>query len=367
MILAASEYPHIIPNFNELYMPSSHSITVVYSSVASAAILLAVSTAIVFYKSSTNYTVIHACITAVFLPVSILVYLSTDSSRYKVAEYTYDYNQMISDYRLPLVNDPIHPIDQEQDFDASLVSTMASLTNTSQSRAQTTLGSTRAFSGHRPHKLNSFINLIDIIQDRFSCCGVNSFKDWIDGWKNYIPPSCCKEENRVKATGTSITSTWIDIFKVEPDHTFLYCDDTHAFDIGCLAALKADEKSRYSWLGNLMVFLILATIANTILSMLLFGLNKTDEIGYYDDNTELAVVGVSTKPRPSQPTITGITHRTSVVQTLGDAPVIVSKPSKESIASLSQAVRFNLSNSPRASISGPSKFSAAARRGSSFI
>lgn len=363
--MAASEYPHIIPNFNELYMPTSHSITVVYSSVASVAILMAASTAVVFYKSTTNYTVIHACITAIFLPVSILVYFSTDSSRYKISDYIDDYNQMISDYRLPLVNDPIHPLDQVQDTDMLATTTSTPVMTTQRFGARTELGLTQALPSHKPHKLNSFINLIDVIQARFSCCGVDATQDWIDGWKNYIPPSCCREENRLKATGTNITRNWINIFKVESDHSFLYCDETHAFDIGCLAALKTDERSKYSWLGSLMVFLILSTIANTILSMLLFGLNKTDEIDYYGGQTELAVVGVSSKPRPSQPTITGITHRPSVVHTLGEPMMI--KPSRESIANLSQAVRFNLSNSPRVSISGPSKFSAAARRGSSFI
>jgi len=100
------------------------------------------------------------------------------------------------------------------------------------------------------------------------------------------------------------------------------------------------------------------TISNTVVSLLLFGLSKTENMPYDTESRELAMVGVSAKPRPSQPEITGIKPRPSVV-TVG--------ANKEQIASISHAVRFNLSNLPRGSISGPSKFSPAARRGSAFV
>lgn len=202
-------------------------------------------------------------------------------------------------------------------------------------------------------KLTSFINLIDTLQTKFLCCGVESVHDWTNQWENFIPPSCCKE-HLVK---TNIQ--WSNLFKVDQTHEFQFCNDTASYQLGCLAALKEDEHSKSAWLADLIVFLMVITIANTIVSLLLIGLIKTEDMPYESNEHELAMVGVSTKPRPSQPEITGIRHRPSVVHTLG--------ANKEQIAAISQAVRFNISNSPRASISGPSKFSAGARRGSAFL
>lgn len=340
----------MVNGFIDLYMPDSHSITVIYSIIASAAILLSISTGVICYRSNTNYTVVHTCISGVFLPILILVYFTTGGFRYKVSDYHDDIHQMVTDYRLPLVNDPIHrdPVS----------------TTSAESQTQTNINANdNAFLPQKPHKLNSFINLIDVLQKGFSCCGVNSTQDWTDAFHGYIPPSCCAEKNHFSSTARE---KWTDIFKVESNHKFLYCEEAHTFGVGCLAALKSDEKNKYGWLGNVMIFLILCTIANTILSMLLFGLNKTEEIDSANLH-ELSVVKVSTIPRPSQPTITAISPRKSIVQSTWRNSDPSLKPSKETIANLSQAVRFNISNSPRASIAGPSKFSAAARRGSSCI
>lgn len=203
-------------------------------------------------------------------------------------------------------------------------------------------------------KLSSFINLIDTIQIKFSCCGVESSHDWVDSWEGYIPPSCCPKPL------TKTETKWMNLFKVEENYQFQYCDETTARHLGCLAALKEDEQSKFAWLSNLIVFTMVLTITNTIVSLLLFGLSKTENMPYDSNENELAMVGMSTKPRPSQPEITGIRHRPSVVHTLG--------ANKEQISAISHAVRFNLSNSsPRASISGASKFSAGARRGSAFV
>lgn len=360
-IIEAGEYPYIVNGFNDLYMPDSHPITVIYSVVAVAAILLSLSTGVVCYRSSTNYTVVHACITGVFLPILILVYFTTRSFRYKVDKYDDDIHQMVTDYRLPLVNDPIHPGERKQQSQEIHKDLASTTTPESQPQTQTDLGANNhAFVLHKPHKLNSFINLIDVIQSKFSCCGVNSTQDWTEVFSNYIPPSCCVKKNHIS---TVARENWTDIFKVESDHQFLFCEETHTYGTGCLMALKADERNKYEWLGNLMIFLILSTIANTIFSMLLFGLHKTEEIDTSNLH-ELAVVKVSTIPRPSQPTITGISPRKSIVHTTWKESDSSRKPSKETIANLSQAVRFNISNSPRASIAGPSKFSPAARRGS---
>lgn len=203
-------------------------------------------------------------------------------------------------------------------------------------------------------KLSSFINLIDTIQTKFQCCGVDSAQDWINTWEGYIPTSCCEHFE------TTHNARWVNLFKVGENHQFDHCNETSSYHLGCLTALKEDEQGKFSWLSNLMVFIMILTITNTIASLLLFGLSKTENMPRDIHENELAMVGVSTKPRPSQPEITAMRHRSSVVHTLG--------PDREQIAALSHAVRFNLSNSsPRGSISGPSKFSAGARRGSAFV
>lgn len=200
-------------------------------------------------------------------------------------------------------------------------------------------------------KLSSFINVIDSLQTKFSCCGVDSVQDWTRQWDGYIPASCCKE--RI----VSKSAQWANIFHVQGDHEFKHCTEADSYPLGCLVALKEDEQGKHAWLADLVVFMIVTTIANTIVSLLLFGISKTEDSAYESNDRELAIVGASAKPRLSQPTITSIKHRPSVVHTLG--------PGIENVGSRAQAVRFNIS--PRASISGPSKFSAAARRGSSFI
>lgn len=203
--------------------------------------------------------------------------------------------------------------------------------------------------------LSSFINLIDSIQTTFSCCGVHSAKDWIHEWKDYIAPTCCKE--RI----TSTNSTWAAMFNVDEDFQFKYCTENSSFHLGCLTALNDDEHGKFAWLGDLIIIMVVITIANTIVSLLLFGLTKTEDNSFEDPQRELSILGASSKPRPSQPTITSIKHRPSVVHTLGNSGL------SENISARAQAVRFNISTSPRTSISGPSKFSAAARRGSSFL
>lgn len=264
-----------------------------------------------------------------FLPVSILVYFTSLSSRYKVNDYADDYKQMVGDYRV--ASQRAARVVERQPSNVESAEPVKKL------------------------KLSSFINLIDTIQTKFSCCGVESAEDWVKIWEGYIPPSCCT---------TPITSqdpNWVKHFKVDDDYEFLHCNETSSYHLGCLVALKEDEQSKFAWLSNLIVFLMVLTIANTIVSLLLFGLSKTENMPYDGDVHELAMVGVSTKARPSQPEITAMRHRPSVVHTLG--------PNPEQIASISHAVRFNLANSsPRGSVSGSaSKFSAGARRGSAFV
>jgi hypothetical protein len=376
---AASQYPYLIPYVNELYIPSS--ITSIYSAVGAAAILLSISTAIASYKSSTNYVLVvsaliylckdysesnflvlipinkfyvrshqleqHACITGVFLPFVILVYFSSLSSRYKVSDYQDDYKKMIADYRVASKQIKL----DKQNGATSNPAPVETVDVTAGPPHQTVIVNS---SGEqiRPTKFISFINLIDSIQSKVACCGVESAQDWTV-WKDYIPPSCCSNP------ATTINSAWSEMFGVDKEYEFEYCTQAKAHHLGCLAALKEDENGKFAWLSNLIVFLMVLTITDTILALLLYGLSKTENMPYDVDENELAMVGVSMKPRPSRPEITGIRHRPSVVQTLG--------PSKEQIASISHAVRFNLANSPRGSISGPSKFSAAARRGSALV
>lgn len=277
------------------------------------------------------------------MPFAILVYFSSLSSRYKVSDYTDDYKQMIADYRVASQRIKVHK-------DAGQVGDQHANVASSSSNPPQSTTSNSDEQQIKQLKLISFINLIDQIQTRFSCCGVESPQDWNQYWEDYIAPSCCSKADMV----TNVK--WSKLFKVDESYEFHHCTQAAAHHLGCLAALKEDEKSKFAWLSNLIVFLMVMTITNTIITLLLYGLSKTENMPYDTDETELAMVGVSMKPRPSQPEITGIRHRPSVVQTLG--------PSKEQIAVISHAVRFNLANSPRGSISGPSKFSAAARRGS---
>lgn len=310
-------------------------IAVIYSGLSIVTILIAISTAVASYKSTTNFVLIHAAITGIFLPVSILVYFSTVSYRYKVSDYTEDYKQMVIDYR-------ISGVVRRDSHTGSTASSTSSQTGTSSTSAPPVKST-----------LSSFINLIDLLQSRFSCCGVDSVRDWTKLWSDYIPASCCANVQ------TSTNEQWAQSFHTPADHKFKYCNEKDAYQLSCIIALKEDELSKYAWLSDLTVFMIVITIANTILSLLLFGLSKTENEDYQNDINELAFVGVSSKPRPSQPTIMSIKHRPSVVQTLST--------SKEDISARAQAVRFNIVTTPRASISGPSKFSAAARRGSSFL
>lgn len=329
-IYAANLYPYLDHANDDLYISSSRMIAVIYSGISMVTILLALSTAFASYKSASNFVLIHAAITGIFLPVSILVYFSTVAYRYKVTDYSDDYKQMVVDYRIKGVRrQDLHPapgLTESQSSSGSPIKMKSSL--------------------------NSFINLIDLLQSRFSCCGVDSVEDWTNLWANYIPASCCN------VAQTSTNEKWSQLFHTPADHEFKYCKLEDVYPLSCVVALKEDELSKYAWLSDLTVFMIVVTIANTILSLLLFGLTRTENDSYPAEN-ELEFVGVTAKPRPSQPTIMSIKHRPSVVQTLSS--------SKDDLSSRAQAVRFNIVSSPRTSISGPSKFSAAARRGSSFL
>lgn len=199
--------------------------------------------------------------------------------------------------------------------------------------------------------LTSFRNLMDSLQTKFSCCGIDSAQDWLKKMNSFIAPSCCKEPT------SSVNQQWASMFKVDPEHEFKHCMENSSYHLGCMVALKEDEHSKFAWLSDLIVFMIVITLANTVVSLLLFGLIKTEDTVYEGNDCELSIVGAGDGSQV--PTITSIKHRSSVVQTLGAGT--------ENIAARAHAVRFNLSNSPRTSISGPSKFSAGARRGSSFI
>ena len=261
-----------------------------------------------------------------------------------MADYADDYKQMLADYRIVqtshIHSSPHHQPTIDSPSQESQVSEPPAGTN-HQNQPRT--------------RLATFINLIDSLQAKFACCGVESHLDWSRQWAHFLPATCCKQPQRAQ------NATWAHLFRVDASHEFSHCPEQSAHQLACLAAFREDEQSKFAWLADLAVFLMVLTISNTILSLLLFGLSKTEEMPYETNEHELAIVGVSSKPRPSQPEITGIRHRPSVVQTLAG-------PSKGQISSLSQAVRFNLSSSPGSSTNaGPSKFSAAARRGSSFL
>lgn len=252
-----------------------------------------------------------------------------------------NYRHMISDYRIsysektaPPLNENKHMTDQQQ-------------------QQQSLQGEQSPSSSQSSGKLvfSSFINHIDAIQNKFSCCGVESYQDWTEKFNNFIAPSCCKGN-----TKSSTNELWANLFKVEQNFQFEHCTEVEAHKLGCLVTLKEDEHSKFGWLRDLLILMIILTIGNTFFSMILFGLNKSDDqSSYYESNVhELSIVGLSDKPRPSQPAIIGIKPRPSVVPAMG----------RERISSRAQAVKFALNLAPSNS---NSKFSAAARRGSSFI
>lgn len=183
---------------------------------------------------------------------------------------------------------------------------------------------------------------LDAIQSELDCCGSVSKKDWTERFKGYIPGSCCDNPSE----GTN--DDWAREFKY--DGKFKFCDESSAHEQGCQVKIREHEDERITQLSETIIFMIVISLANTISSLILFGLNKTEEDEHECPSMELTEIGTqdpvqgrSIKPRPSMAS----TH--------------------EAVAARAQIVRFNLSNSPRQSISGPSKFSAAARRGSSFI
>lgn len=64
---------------------------------------------------------------------------------------------------------------------------------------------------HKPKvTLNTFINVIDSIQTKLSCCGIDSFEDWTKQWAHFIAPSCCQNpelKNNIQ---------WSNLFNLKP-------------------------------------------------------------------------------------------------------------------------------------------------------
>ena len=138
--------------------------------------------------------------------------------------------------------------------------------------------------------------------------------------------------------------------------------------------MKEHLNGKYSWISDLIVIMIVIIVGETIDSFLLFGLTKSDKV-YENTTGDLSMIGAmaTMQHRASQPTIIGMKSRPSVVFSLANT----ASSSEQLFSARLQAIRANLNNNEgqigpiyagsRPSISGPSKFSAAARRGSSFI
>lgn len=187
----------------------------------------------------------------------------------------------------------------------------------------------------------------DLQLDR--CCGYNQLSDWPSICNGFIPKSCCKNPFEAKAANVA----WSAIFDLNEETVVQYCVEGHSEPEGCLDAMKDDEEDKKYRLGVLLLLMGIISTANTIVSLLSFALSNIEK-NPPEEDCELSIMGGSTVG--GQPAIvTSMKPRPSIVSGTGD------------VAVRAQAVRFKLSNSPRQSISGPSKFSAAARRGSSFI
>lgn len=192
-------------------------------------------------------------------------------------------------------------------------------------------------------------NLTDLIQERFVCCGKTSSTNWEVKFNHFIPKSCCDPASRLEKKITD-KPEWGMIWKLDEDVSIEYCSSESAHDrTGCFQTIKDLEDKKSDRLGILNGVLGVLCIANAVLSLLVYGLMHIEklEAREHEEMNELSIIGsgaldpTSLKPRPSI--------------------------SSEKIAVRALAVRFNLSNSPRQSISGPPRFSAAARRQSSFI
>lgn len=191
---------------------------------------------------------------------------------------------------------------------------------------------------------------IDSLQ-KGRCCGVEKSKDWEDFCYGFIPKSCCDKPINLNDNYTSEGALWS--LEANLSHEDVdYCKQEDSEREGCLDVIRDDERDKIYRLGILLLLMGIISIADTIVSLLSFALTNTD---VSEDIEEKEMDVIETSSTADGVVVTSVKPRPSI------------SAGVDNVSVRAQAVRFNLASSPRQSISGPSKFSAAARRGSSFI
>lgn len=199
---------------------------------------------------------------------------------------------------------------------------------------------------------------VDLLQEHFGCCGYHKTEDWTLTFNKFIPASCCQLGSTKKIVLAKLKPEWKDFWPgLEDEFEIEYCDPefTNTKELpGCREAFKEFEDDKNTTLALLTGLLGILCIADGVLSLLTYALIHTEHECKFEEQ-ELTVIS---DDQPQDPTLNNMKPRPSVALSSG---------ATEAIAARALAVRFNLSNSPRQSISGPSKFSLAARRQSSYI
>ncbi|RWS29183.1 CD63 antigen-like protein, partial [Leptotrombidium deliense] len=97
-------------------------------------------------------------------------------------------------------------------------------------------GLTNAMKKYDEGKQNSTYNeVVDEMQEKLKCCGVNNSADWIS-WNKTIPASCCAKKDKTSVDADNAT-----------------CTEDKAFSQGCLHAFEEVIKSAYGPLGGVSI------------------------------------------------------------------------------------------------------------------
>lgn len=340
----------------------------IYATTIAFSFAVSVSTFLVAYKNATNYTLIHSAIASIFVPVVILAFLSAHNYRYEPRKYHKDYHYMIRDYRISSVLYhsewlKLHvagTVGRRHKSTGDIFSLLLKQSN------ENTNDNNNNDQEDEEERLHTFTNNIDIIQSRYSCCGVESHVDWTQVWSGYIAPTCCSNPSKAQ------NEEWSRKFHIPKKFEFEYCKPEVVYG-NCVEALEKSENSKYSYLVCFSVILIVLLVTDAICSFLLFGTSKTAN----RERENFEEFQLSLKPRPSIPAITSIKPRPSLGNALFgnqtvsvlDKGIVVNDVDKSKRPSQPQSVRFNFVDDMqyhRPSISGPPKFSEGARRQSNF-
>lgn len=200
----------------------------------------------------------------------------------------------------------------------------------------------------------------DQLQESFKCCGFHRPQEWIESYDGFIPASCCERESIRQTVKAGDKPEWQRLWpSLSKDFEIKYCESAYIQElVGCREAFHEFEEDKQDRLALLTAILGVLCLADCFISLLSYALIQAEHECKFDE-TEMTVIS-DTDSNDQPAGIIAMKPRSSIASNSGGA--------NEIIAARAMAVRFNLSNSPRNSISGPpSKFSLAARRQSSYI